>query len=69
MSLLPIPVAFSYSLISLTAQRTLPVLYPEPKTLTQKVGNIEMALQAFKEDGVELPGVYANGEIMLLNTI
>ena len=43
------------------AQRILPILYPEPKTLEQKIGNIEIALQAFKEDGVECPGIFANG--------
>ena len=43
----------------------LPVLCPKPKTLEQKVGNIEIALQAFKEDGVECPGIFASGNNFL----
>jgi len=59
-------------LVKALAQRMLPVLCPKPKTLEQKVGNIEIALQAFKEDGVECPGIFAsdiaNGDCEIIIT-
>ncbi|XP_065070292.1 uncharacterized protein LOC135695217 isoform X3 [Rhopilema esculentum] len=40
--------------------RKLPLLHSKPKDFAEKIGNIELALQAFKDDGVEFPGIFAH---------
>lgn len=42
-------------------QKKLPILFPEPKNLAERIGNIETALLVFKDDGVQCPGIFANG--------